>query len=85
MLLGSQKASKGISGQGATVIPLDGYYYEKKKNNLKVRTIGTPTMHQVIFLFPKFYMEVQTLKVLIFRHQMFLNNSCYFVQLKDYP
>lgn len=53
MLLGSQKASKGISGQGATVIPLDGYYYEKKKNNLKVRTIGTPTMHQVIFLFPQ--------------------------------
>lgn len=53
MLLGSQKASKGISGQGATVIPLDGYYYEKKKNNLKVRTIGTPSMHQVIFLFPQ--------------------------------
>lgn len=53
MLLGSQKASKGISGQGATVIPLDGYYYEKKKNNLKVRTIGTPTMHQVIFFIPQ--------------------------------
>lgn len=52
-MLSSQKVSKGRSGQEATVIPLDGYYYKKKKNNLKVRTIVTLQMHEVISLAPE--------------------------------
>lgn len=31
MVLSSQKVSKGKSGQEATVIALDGYYYKKKR------------------------------------------------------
>lgn len=48
MVLSSQKVSKGRSGQEATVIPLEGYYYKKEKNNLKVRTIVTLRMDEVI-------------------------------------
>lgn len=53
MVLSSQKVSKGRSGQEATVIALDGYYYKKKKNNLKVRPIVTLQMHKVIPLAPE--------------------------------
>lgn len=53
MVLSSQKVSKGRSGQEATVIALDGYYYKKKKNNLKVRTIVILRMHKGISLGPE--------------------------------
>lgn len=53
MVLSSQKVSEGRSGQEATVIALDGYYYKKKKNNFKVRTIVTLQMHKIISLAPE--------------------------------
>lgn len=74
MVLSSRKVSKGRSGQEATVIALDGYC-KKKKKNLKVRTVVTLQIQEIVSLAPELLYSNPSTEIVIFQMCNALNNS----------